>query len=216
VDVASRELCHFIVSRLCDDTSDVPSTIQAALLEYDSKLYKSRVHNGPEVSSPDTGTTFSAIFLRRNAFWCVQLGDSVIHVFQPQKRKSVLAWSAPLHKPDLEMKRIEATGWQVYGNRIDAVMAVSRGLGDFDFKRRKVDDKALSDYDSQGAMSCVPDIWSGQWKRGTVIWLATDGVVENLEMDAYVHRIQSATSPDEIIEHLIRHTTDDVTLMKLY
>lgn len=84
------------------------------------------------------------------------------------------------HKPDdrAEKKRIEEAGGKVIGNakkgvcpRIDGKIAVSRGLGDFDFKA----DKKRSPAEQK--ISCVPDVYeASNLPAGTLLLLACDGL----------------------------------------
>jgi serine/threonine protein phosphatase PrpC len=42
------------------------------------------------------------------------------------------------HKPDLESARIERAGYWVRGGRINDVLSVSRGIGDYGFKLNRM------------------------------------------------------------------------------
>jgi len=80
------------------------------------------------------------------------------------------------HKPSLmtERARIEAAGGRVRGGnraRIDGRLAVSRGLGDFDFKMD------LGRPCAEQKVSCVPDIYQvSGLQPGTLLLLACDGL----------------------------------------
>lgn len=80
------------------------------------------------------------------------------------------------HKPSspIERARVAAAGGTVCGGkcpRIDGRLAVSRGLGDFDFKQ----DRGLQA--SQQKVSCLPDIYEASGLMGgTLLLLACDGV----------------------------------------
>mmetsp|Transcript_31264 Transcript_31264/g.89668 ORF Transcript_31264/g.89668 Transcript_31264/m.89668 type:complete len:391 (-) Transcript_31264:27-1199(-) len=80
------------------------------------------------------------------------------------------------HKPThpTERARIEAAGGQVCGGRrarVDGNLAVSRGLGDFDFKDNR------SRPASEQKVSCAPDIYEvADLQEGALLLLACDGL----------------------------------------
>mmetsp|Transcript_87962 Transcript_87962/g.204699 ORF Transcript_87962/g.204699 Transcript_87962/m.204699 type:complete len:399 (-) Transcript_87962:79-1275(-) len=103
------------------------------------------------------------------------------------------SWPAILetidHKPGhpTERARIEAAGGKVSGGRrarIDGNLAVSRGLGDFDFKSDR--GKSVSEQ----KVSCVPDIYEVRGvQAGALLLLACDGlwdVMTSEEASAFI------------------------------
>eukprot|EP00929_Paragymnodinium_shiwhaense_P018413 TRINITY_DN12899_c0_g1_i1.p1 TRINITY_DN12899_c0_g1~~TRINITY_DN12899_c0_g1_i1.p1 ORF type:complete len:631 (-),score=130.16 TRINITY_DN12899_c0_g1_i1:36-1928(-) len=87
------------------------------------------------------------------------------------------------HKPSdpIEKARIEAIGGRVLGimpPRVDGILAVSRALGDFDFKRE------LSQPPSAQKVTCIPDIYeAGNVPEGSLVILACDGVWDVMSND---------------------------------
>lgn len=102
------------------------------------------------------------------------------------------------HKPNhtTERARIEAAGGKVCGGkraRVDGHLAVSRGLGDFDFKS---DEGRIA---ADQKVSCSPDIYEiSGLKPGTLLLLACDGlwdVLTSEEAAAFV-RARLRRNPD--------------------
>lgn len=128
------------------------------------------------------------------------------------------------HKPNQwgERARIEAAGGEVLGGRcarIDGNLAVSRGLGDFDFKddcRRPA---------AKQKVSCMPDIYEIHgMPEGSLILLACDGlwdVMSTEEAAAFVlERLQGSpprSIPDvarELVSHSLEaESSDNVTVL---
>jgi len=128
------------------------------------------------------------------------------------------------HKPGhpTERARIEAAGGQVCGGRkarIDGHLAVSRGLGDFDFKS---DPKRPA---REQKVSCVPDIYEVQGlQTGALLLLACDGlwdVMTSEEAGSFVrNRLKKDPDADlgAVAAALIRwclrlETHDNLTVM---
>lgn len=127
------------------------------------------------------------------------------------------------HKPNSlpERARIEAAGGHVSGGRIarvDGHLAVSRGLGDFDFKG----DRGLSP--AQQKVSCIPDIYeASNLQPGSLVLLACDGLWDVVSTDEAAHfvrsRLKKEPSADmgDIASGLVRSalskTEDNVTVL---
>ena len=73
------------------------------------------------------------MFITRDSIICANAGDSRAVLCQTVKRAVPLSED---HKPDLpdEKKRIEASGHFVSEERVDGQLALSRALGDHNFK----------------------------------------------------------------------------------
>lgn len=164
----------------------------------------------------------------------VRLPESLEHIFQDSSQNWsegaswLPEWPAIVetidHKPNQwgERARIEAAGGEVLGGRcarIDGNLAVSRGLGDFDFKddwRRPA---------AKQKVSCVPDIYDVHgMPEGSLILLACDGlwdVMGTEEAAAFVQERLQRSPPmniPDISRELVRHSleaesSDNVTVM---
>lgn len=117
--------------------------------------------------------------------------------------KSPLQQDGPLtvvetvdHKPGnlIEKARILAAGGKVKGGgcaRIDGKLAVSRGLGDFDFKA----DRHRKAFEQK--VSCEPDVYeASELMPGTVLVLACDGVWGVLSSEAVAAKVQEHLSTE--------------------
>jgi len=100
------------------------------------------------------------------------------------------------HKPGdpIEKARILAAGGKVKGGgntRIDGKLAVSRGLGDFDFKADK------SRKAAEQKVSCQPDVYeASNLMPGSVLVLACDGVWNVLSSEEVAATVQEELQAD--------------------
>ncbi|CAK0858499.1 unnamed protein product, partial [Prorocentrum cordatum] len=128
------------------------------------------------------------------------------------------------HKPSLstERARIEAAGGTVSEEeppRVDGLLAVSRAIGDFEFKAdagRPVEEQKVS---------CIPDVYEiSGLQKGTIIVLACDGVWDVISGNdlATLVRDRLSADPDldlgdlatEVINLcLTRNSRDNITCM---
>lgn len=104
------------------------------------------------------------------------------------------------HKPNSfsERSRIEAAGGHISGGRVarlDGHLAVSRGLGDFDFKG----DRKLFPADQK--VSCMPDIYEvTNIQPGSLLLLACDGLWDVMSTQDAVHFVRSRLKRDPFID----------------
>jgi len=128
------------------------------------------------------------------------------------------------HKPShpTEKARIEAAGGTVSEEeppRVDGNLAVSRGLGDFEYKaeaERSVNDQKVS---------CIPDIYEvSGLRKGTIIVLACDGVWDVISGEDLATLVRDKLSGDPALDLgelaaevisvcLRRNSRDNVTCM---
>lgn len=132
------------------------------------------------------------------------------------------------HKPDYptEESRIVAAGGDVKKEergegvaRLDGVLAVSRGLGDFEYKQ---DEKLPA---SEQKVSCLPDIYEAHGlKEGSVCVLACDGLWDVFNDDEVVTKVREqlrerptadlgVMCASLIKEALGRSSRDNITVM---
>jgi serine/threonine protein phosphatase PrpC len=111
-----------------------------------------------------SGTTAVAVLVTPEWILCANLGDSRASLLLSKnedgtksmihEQQTIVALSKD-HKPDLpkEEARIEAANGSVIGGRVDRELAVSRALGDFDFKETYP--RQLYDCDCESSSSSV-------------------------------------------------------------
>lgn len=115
------------------------------------------------------------------------------------KKKSNILETAD-HRPDVpsEKARILAAGGHVTGTRcprVDGRLAVSRSLGDFDFKA----DKSRQPQDQK--VSCIPDCYEATGlKPGTILVLACDGLWGVVDSKAAAKMIRDRLRRDPYLD----------------
>lgn len=126
------------------------------------------------------------------------------------------------HKPNspTERKRIKAAGGEVRGGRcprVDGRLAVSRSIGDFEFKAdrgRKANEQKVS---------CDPDVYEVECLRaGSILLLACDGVWDVMSTDEVAGLVREQLKEDGNIgsvaaqliqESLDRGSTDNLSVL---
>jgi serine/threonine protein phosphatase PrpC len=83
-----------------------------------------------------SGSTVAAVLVTPNVLVCANLGDSRAVFMSSRNHKSVILPLSRDHKPDIfeERERIEMANGSVQFGRVDGELAVSRALGDFEYK----------------------------------------------------------------------------------
>lgn len=115
------------------------------------------------------GCTATVVLITPTEIYCANAGDSRTVL---SKGGKVVELSKD-HKPDdeTEMKRIQAAGGYVEDSRVNGILALSRALGDFEYKNNT----SLKARDQ--AVSALPDIKSVPITSDTeFLLLACDGV----------------------------------------
>lgn len=134
-----------------------------AFFQLDSEACESML----SMSSP--GTTAIVAIVTPDQIVCANVGDSRACLLT--KGGDIVPLSTD-HKPNLdrERARIEAAGGCVIQNRVDGKLALSRALGDYEYKA----DPTL--YPTQQKVSPEPDITIWPREDAAVLLLASDGV----------------------------------------
>ena len=83
-------------------------------------------------SAQMAGCTANVVLITRTRIYCANAGDSRCII---RDSNQVIPLSTD-HKPDneIESARIQAAGHMIIRDRVDAELAVSRALGDWDYK----------------------------------------------------------------------------------
>lgn len=134
------------------------------------------------------GTTACVLLVTNDLIYCANVGDSRAVLCSDGK-------AIPLsydHKPqnDEELARIEKSGHFVEDDRVDGNLALSRAIGDFQYK----DKVALSP--EQQAVTCLPDIKEEkrQNNKDEFLIVACDGIWDCKTNEACVDFLKNAIS----------------------
>jgi serine/threonine protein phosphatase PrpC len=122
------------------------SAIRATMLTLDAKILEEMMSDSKYASKEalfdvsDAGTTAIIVMLTPNHIICANLGDSraILHRISNEDNQQTTISLSTDHKPSIEAEeaRIRKAGGIVLSGKIEARLAVSRGLGDFDFKHK--------------------------------------------------------------------------------
>lgn len=202
-------LCDYIYVYLegmnFDDTEDVKKYIKMAVVDYDRDLMEYNYHH----LRRDGSTMTMVIIINNKYLYVVNLGDS---------RTVFVENGAPIyesndHKPYnlSERERINSLGGGVSHGRVNGRLALSRALGDFDYK---VKDEF---YLGKNAMvSCEPDVELLSNTSGTFV-LASDGlwdVITSHEAARVVATREKSDRAKTLIDLAIdRGSSDNITVM---
>jgi protein phosphatase 1B len=158
------------------DPALLGKAMEAAFIDTDADLRGKLALGGGGPSGRSSGTTAVAVFITPTHFICANAGDSRSCYCTTTQ---VIALSED-HKPcnESERNRIERAGGHVARGvmgmgpmRVDGDLAVSRGLGDFEYKNNT----SLGPCDQK--VSCQPDITiKGRSNQDQLLIIACDGI----------------------------------------
>lgn len=144
------------------------SAVRATMLTLDAKILEEMIsieNNNSESALAkgsfdisDAGTTAIIVILTPNHIICANLGDSRAILQRDEGNLQVTISLSTDHKPsnEAEKSRILKAGGVILSGKVEARLAVSRGLGDFDFKHKPsvLTAAAILD-DSESSTPCV-------------------------------------------------------------
>jgi serine/threonine protein phosphatase PrpC len=127
-----------------------------------------------QFAEQDMGTSFAGctatvILVTRTEIICANAGDSRTVMSKAGQAKDM----SIDHKPDMpeELRRIEAAGGYVEEGRVNGMLALSRALGDFEYKSNKMK------YHKDQMVSAFPDVKIEPITPDTqFVLLACDGI----------------------------------------
>lgn len=121
-----KHLHKFVLGRPEYET-DIPKALQQGFLDIDNKMLKDE-----SLGIKMTGCTAVTVLVRENSLYCANAGDSRA-IASVNGQVEVLSYD---HKPnnEKEYKRIYEAGGFVEYNRVNGYLALSRALGDFNYK----------------------------------------------------------------------------------
>ena len=144
-------------------SGDIKKALIQSFLQLDKRLKN-------QYYAKAIGTTACVVLITKDTIYCANLGDSRAVLCQTVKRAVPLSED---HKPDLpeEKKRIDLAGHYVSEERVDGQLALSRAMGDHNFK-----DQPMVKAEEQ-AVSPLPDITIRQRNSADqFILVACDGI----------------------------------------
>lgn len=196
--LAGSQLHRSIQSQSFFQASRFKEAIQAGYLDMDSAL---RVH--PEMEGDPSGSTAVSALFTPEALYVGNAGDSraVLSV----RDQPVIPMSFD-HKPSnhTEAERIFAAGGFLDYGRVNGNLALSRALGDFEFKQNR-------DLPPESQIvTAYPDITEHLWtSNDEFLILACDGIWDCLSNEQCVHFVRyhlaSGLKLKEICELLMDH-----------
>ena len=134
------------------------------------------------------GNTATVIYITNKTLFCANVGDSsCVIVFNDNAKK--VSFDDKASEPS-EIKRIESCGGKVIDDRLNGVLAISRGIGDLDMK-----DKGLS---------CEPHVYKTLIDETTdYCVIASDGIWDVIEPIDVYKICKRDNNPDIIVESIV-------------
>lgn len=155
----------------------------------------------------NSGCTAVTAIITRAHIICANAGDSRCVMGTCGRAKYLSQDHKPANKD--ERARIEAAGGCVQYDRVDGDLAVSRGLGDFDFKNRP-DLPA-----SEQKVSCYADITIHErCPADEVLILACDGLWDVMTNEEAVNQVYETFKTGETSMGMVAEEMVDVSLQK--
>jgi len=185
-----------VTAKLC--VKKYPEIFRKCLLEspfdYESALKKSFFLMDKEIEKlkvNEVGNTATVVFINNRLLYCANVGDSSCALLGKTNEFITIEHKCTNKK---EMKRIEKEGGKIIDNRLGGILAVSRGLGDFDLKTK--------------GLSCEPNIVKKLIDHSlNYCVLASDGVWDVLSPDEVSKLIQNKKI-DEMAKIIVETAMD--------
>ena len=185
-----------VTAKLC--VKKFPEIFRKCLLEspfdYESALKKSFFLMDKEIEKlkvNEVGNTATVVFINNRLLYCANVGDSSCALLGKTNEFITVEHKCTNKK---EMKRIEKEGGKIIDNRLGGILAVSRGLGDFDLKTK--------------GLSCEPNIVKKLIEHSlNYCVLASDGVWDVLSPDEVSKLIQNK-KVDEMAKIIVETAMD--------
>ena len=174
-----------VTAKLC--VKKYPEIFRKCLLEspldYESALTKSFFLMDKEIEQlkvNEVGNTATVVFINNKLLYCANVGDSSCALLGKTNEFITVEHKCTDKK---EIKRIAKEGGKIIDDRLGGILAVSRGLGDFDLKTK--------------GLSCEPNIVKKLIDHNlNYCVLASDGVWDVLSPDEVSKLIQNKKLDD--------------------
>ena len=136
----------------------------------------------------NVGNTATVIYITNKTLFCANVGDSsCVMVFKDGAKKVSIDHKAT--DPN-EIKRIESCGGKVIDERLNGILAVSRGIGDFDMKN--------------SGLSCEPYVYKTLIDETTEYCvIASDGIWDVMKPEDIYKICRRDQNPDVIVESIV-------------
>lgn len=185
-----------VTAKLC--VKKFPEIFRKCLLEspfdYEMALKKSFYLMDQEIEkikATEVGNTATIVFINNRLLYCANVGDSSCALIG--KTNEFITTEDKCTNKN-EMKRIEKEGGTIIDDRLGGILAVSRGLGDFDLKSK--------------GLTCEPHITKKLIDHNTnYCVLASDGVWDVLNPDE-VAKITQTHKIDEMAKEIVETAMD--------
>ena len=190
-----------ITAKLC--VKKYPEIFRKCLIEspfdYEMALKKSFYLMDKEIEkikATEVGNTATVVFINNRLLYCANVGDSSCAIIG-KTNEFITTEDKCTNKK--EQKRIEKEGGTIIDDRLGGILAVSRGLGDFDLKTK--------------GLTCEPHITKRLIDHNMhYCVLASDGVWDVLNPDEVARIIQSnkfEEAAKEIVETSMDRGSED-------
>lgn len=184
------------------------SALNQAFIDIDKAM---RIHQASisslSSSRDQSGCTSVTCMITPTHLVCANAGDSRCVMGYGSTEHEAMSQD---HKPydEIESKRIEAAGGTVQWKRVDGDLAVSRALGDFQYKSETLPP-------IQQKVCCVPDIkFYERTSTDDVLLLACDGLWDVMTNPEAIDKVRSIYSSGESSVVLIAEEMIDTALLK--
>ena len=185
-----------VTAKLC--VKKFPEIFRKCLLEspfdYEMALKKSFYLMDQEIEkikATEVGNTATIVFINNRLLYCANVGDSSCALIG--KTNEFITTEDKCTNKN-EMKRIEKEGGTIIDDRLGGILAVSRGLGDFDLKSK--------------GLTCEPHITKKLIDHNiNYCVLASDGVWDVLSPDE-VAKITQTYKIDEMAKKIVETAMD--------
>lgn len=87
-----------------------------------------------KMNAKEVGNTGTIVFINNKLLYCANVGDSSCCLLGEKKNEFITVEHKCSNKK--EKKRIEKEGGKIVDDRLDGILAISRGFGDFDLKNK--------------------------------------------------------------------------------
>ena len=188
-----------VTAKLC--VKKYPEIFRKCLLEspadYEMAIRKSFYLMDKEIEkikAMEAGNTATVVFINNRLLYCANVGDSSCALIG-KVNEFISTEDKCTNKK--EIKRIEKEGGQIIDDRLGGILAVSRGLGDFDLKKK--------------GLTCEPHIIKRLMDSNiNYCVLASDGVWDVLSLDE-VAKITQTFPIDKMAKEIVETALDKGT-----